>query len=309
MSGIRGSVAAFVVALAIAPPAAWGAAPGDSVPFSIPDSELGDTYTVWIDGQQVAAGADETDELGVSGSFTMPDLGSKPHTATLTIGLVRVADGTSASYQSSVEYTPTASPPNPQPSPSPAPGPSQPPSSSPPPASSPATPQQPAPDSGVEWLSGVGVDGGSAVGDIAKDTISVLGGAIGKAVKPRSRRRAVRRGHHKAHKRKHRKRKVNVIKPTPDPPTVQGRHVDAPRDTRRDLSGDDFAGFGYTVAWRLLAGVALAGLLLPLLIGAGSRSRRRQLKREEAAIEAELQQLVNELTGRQAAAIEYALRE
>jgi hypothetical protein len=52
--------------------------------------------------------------------------------------------------------------------------------------------------------------------------------------------------------------------PDPVPPKV--RSLSPPRDTRGNLSDDSFPGLGYTVAWKLLALVAGAGLLLPLLV-------------------------------------------
>jgi hypothetical protein len=304
MSGIRAGIAAFVVSLAIAPATAWGFAPGDPVGFAIPDSELGDTFTVSVERLQVGSGIDDTEEPGVGGSFAMPDLGSKARSVNVLIALTRAADGTSRSYESSVDYSPAAAP-QPQPSPSPAPGHAQPPSSPSVLAPQPALPGSPG--GRADESPGAGGDGSSLLTDVAKDTISVLGGAIGQAIKPGTRRsRGAARRHHKRHRKgHHRKRKVNRIKPTRDPPAVRGRDVEPPRDTRRDLSGDDFPGLGYTVAWKLLIGVALAGLMLALLVAARARSRRRRREQEEAAMEAELQQLLHELTSRQAAAIEY----
>jgi hypothetical protein len=66
--------------------------------------------------------------------------------------------------------------------------------------------------------------------------------------------------------------------------------VSPPRDTRADLSDERFPGFGYSVAWKLLLAVAAAGLLLPILVGVRTHLRRRR----EAAMEAELQEIVAE---------------
>ena len=310
MSGIRVGIAAFVVALAIAPGSALGAAPGDTVSYSIPDSELGDTYTVSVDGVRVADGVDETHQPGVYGTFAMPDLGSQAHTATLVIDLVRAEDGSTRSYQSSIEYTPARPSPTPEPSPSPAPAPTTPPSPSRPAATQPqpAPPVRP-PNTRAGGPSDADGDGGGQVTDIAHDTVSVLGQAVRKAVKPLTRRQASRARHRRRAHHKRRHRRLNAVKRTPEPTAVVPRRIEGPVDRRPDLSGEDFPGFGYRVAWKLLLGVVVAAGLLTLLLGLRTRSRRRGQELRDAAIEAELQELLRDMTARQAAALEHALHE
>jgi hypothetical protein len=51
------------------------AGPGDTVRFTLSDTQPGATYTVWVEGRVVATGEDTTAAQGYRGTFTMPDLG------------------------------------------------------------------------------------------------------------------------------------------------------------------------------------------------------------------------------------------
>jgi hypothetical protein len=254
-------MAAVLLALALPPAGALAVAPGDSVGFTIPDSAVGDSYAVFVEGTQVASGTDTTPARGFSGSYVMPNRGIYPR----TIGVVVAVTGSTGTryHAHTVDYAlPVRPAPNPAPS---APAPRQ---------------KQPRPRA----------DGGERQEE---------GAVLGTRSASKAERAAARRAR-KAKRRRARKRrrpKLNQVARRRDPPAVHGRDVAAPRDTRRDLSGDEFPGVGYSVAWQLLLAVALTGLLLVALIAARNR-RRRLLAEEEAAMERELQELVAQVQER-----------
>ena len=287
MGGIRAWLAAAVACCLLVPAAASAAAPGDRVTYEIPDSARGDTYTVSVDDHKVADGVDDTDEEGVSGEFTMPDLGSEPREVTVLIQLVAAADGSTRSYENSVEYhpaetsgaKPTSTPPPPRPAtPPPAPPPSTP-ASKPNPLPLQTTPA--APPAAPRKLSDSG-------GKILRAPERVLHGLTQAAPlrhrgSPAERRRARRHARRARHKANHFRAGPESV-----PPKV--RSLSPPRDTRANLSDSHVTGLGYSVAWKLLAAVAAAGLLLPFLVAARTHMRRRR----EAEMEAELQEMLAE---------------
>ena len=266
MSGIRSWTAAVLAALAILPAGAWAVAPGDSVPFTVPDSSIGDTYAVYAAGWQVASGTDSTEAAGFSGSFVMPNGGAQPRTIPVVVAVTR-ADGSRRYYGHTVEYAVPRS------------------TSSPPaPAGPGSTPSAPVPRA----------DGKSSG---PQDQVTVLGAVRRSAGKTRRSAARVGRKAKQRHARKRRRPRLNRVVRRPDPPEVHGRSVAAPRDTRRDLSGEDFPGVGYSVAWQLLVAVALTGLLLMALLATRRRTHRRMLE-AEAAMERELQELVIQMEAR-----------
>jgi hypothetical protein len=291
VAGIRAWLAAAVACALLVPAAAWAASPGDKVAFEIPDTDRGDAYTISVDREKAAEGVDDTDEPGISGEFAMPDLGGKAREVSVLIEVTRAADGSSRAYKSKIDYTPAGSegaqpaskPASPRPA-APAKAPSAPaakphqPVIVPPPA----TPAAPVPQPAKP------VDPSDSGGQILRTPERILHGLTG-AAPLRHRGTPVERRRAKRHARRAR-RKANRFRAGPDPVAPKARSLSPPRDTRADLSGDSFPGLGYSVAWKLLAAVAAAGLLLPFLVAARTHMRRRR----EAAMEAELQEMVSE---------------
>lgn len=87
------------------------AGPGDPVSFSIAGIGLGANYTVTLQGQDVASGTNTTNDNGVSGSFTMPDLGRTAQTVYAEADTFHPDDGDSFHLTSAIAYQPPASPP------------------------------------------------------------------------------------------------------------------------------------------------------------------------------------------------------
>jgi hypothetical protein len=84
------------------------AGPGDPVSFGISGIEPGAHYTVTFQGQTVASGTNTTNNNGVSGSFSMPDLGSQEQTTYAEADTIHPEDGESFHLTSSIEYLPPA---------------------------------------------------------------------------------------------------------------------------------------------------------------------------------------------------------
>jgi hypothetical protein len=103
------------------------AGPGDTVSFSISGIEPGATYTLNLGGQEVASGTNNTPYNGVSGTFTMPNLGTQPVTVTGFGHTFHAADSDAQDPASSMAYAPPApsststpaasAPPKPEPEP------------------------------------------------------------------------------------------------------------------------------------------------------------------------------------------------
>jgi hypothetical protein len=301
MAGIRAWTAAVVFACLLLPAAAAAKphqsaeqrpvyAPGDQVPFEVPDSRRGDAYEVFVENDKVADGVDDTEKPGVSGEFTMPDLGGKAREVTVLIEVTDATDGSNRSYKGTVDYKPSPpadaspasepAPPRPEPRPSP-------PSQAPRPASTPAPPTAaPVPVSPVPG-GPIPVTPPEPVGQVLRTPERVLRG-LAKAAPLRHRGSRTERRKAKRHARRAR-RKANDVRQGKDPTAPKVRSLTTPRDTRVDLSDEDFPGLGYSVAWQLLAAVGGAGVLLTLLLGARARRRRR-----DAEAEAELQEMVSE---------------
>jgi hypothetical protein len=103
------------------------AGPGDTVSFSISGIEPGATYTLNLGGHEVASGANNTPYNGVSGTFTMPNLGTQPVTVTGFGHTFHAADSDAHDPVSSMAYEPPApsstsapaasAPPKPEPEP------------------------------------------------------------------------------------------------------------------------------------------------------------------------------------------------
>jgi hypothetical protein len=84
------------------------AGPGDPVSFGISGIEPGAHYTVTFQGRTVASGTNTTNNNGVSGSFSMPDLGSQEQTTYAEADTIHPEDGESFHLTSSIEYLPPA---------------------------------------------------------------------------------------------------------------------------------------------------------------------------------------------------------
>jgi hypothetical protein len=105
------------------------AGPGDTVSFSISGIEPGATYTLSLGGHEVASGTNNTPSNGVSGTFTMPNLGTQPVTVTGFGHTFHAADSDAQDPVSSMAYEPPApsstsapaasAPPKPEPEPEP----------------------------------------------------------------------------------------------------------------------------------------------------------------------------------------------
>ena len=105
------------------------AGPGDTVSFSISGIEPGATYTLSLGGQEVASGTNNTPYNGVSGTFTMPNLGTQPVTVTGFGHTFHAADSDAQDPVSSMAYDPpppsstsapaASAPPKPEPEPQP----------------------------------------------------------------------------------------------------------------------------------------------------------------------------------------------
>ncbi|MFL5866318.1 MAG: hypothetical protein ACJ766_04370 [Thermoleophilaceae bacterium] len=290
MGGIRAWMVALAAACLIAPVAAWADppappaySPGDRVPFTVPDSERGDRYTVRIDGHQVVKGEDLSDDPGASGEYTMPDLGSSARQVTQVVRVVGSSDGP-RSYETTVDYRPA--PARPAPASKPAPRPPVPAPAGAPPAARPAPPSTPA--SGQTPTSKGPSERASSGRKTPRTPERILRG-LGQAAPLRHRGTSAAHRKTKRHAR-HARHKANHFRAGPDPVPPKARSLSAPRDTRRNLSGSRFPGLGYSVAWKLLAIVTGVGLLLPFLVVARTHMRRRR----ELEMEAELQEIVAE---------------
>jgi hypothetical protein len=86
------------------------AGPGDPVSFSISGIQPGAHYSVTFEGRGVASGTNTSSNNGVSGSFSMPDLGSSPRTVYAYADTVHPDDGDSFHLSSAIEYQPPAAP-------------------------------------------------------------------------------------------------------------------------------------------------------------------------------------------------------
>lgn len=103
------------------------AGPGDTVSFSISGIEPGATYTLNLGGHEVASGTNNTPYNGVSGTFTMPNLGTQAVTVTGFGHTFHAADSDAQDPVSSMAYEPPApsstaapaasAPPKPEPAP------------------------------------------------------------------------------------------------------------------------------------------------------------------------------------------------
>src|SRR5262249_29462952 len=80
--------------------------PGDTVSYSISGIEPNATYGFTIAGTNVS-GTNTTANNGVSGTFTMPDLGSQPQTLTAD-GQCSCPDGPPAGLVAHMQYVPPA---------------------------------------------------------------------------------------------------------------------------------------------------------------------------------------------------------
>lgn len=281
-AGVAALVAASIFGFATASasacedpaPQSATAAAGDSVAFELPGTSEGARYTLTIDGGQVHSGEDRDSQPGVSDAFTMPDLGSHAREVTVAIE-VEEEHGRDCSGTLTVDYRGRPADPKPAPAPPPGgpaprstPGPAAP-SSAPGPAAAapapvvapaaPAAPKRARDRKGRSEVKGVRRVGGRR------------GSARRHAAGPRTRkvRRAKSRKRRKA--RRHRRHLVPLPAdgpdaPRPTPPEVGG--------AKADLSGGEFPGLGYRVAWQLLLGAALAGLVLMALVALRTRRRR-----------------------------------
>jgi hypothetical protein len=253
-------------------PDAVEAGPGDEVGFVIPTTLEGAAYELTVEGEDeaVARGRDETEEPGVSGEFTMPDLGSEARQVAVVVHVTHEADGADWRWEMPLDYRGSESAPSPpasQPSSTPAP-PRPAPASTP--ASRPATSPPPARGSAPTLLpqsKPSPADGKQSPVDRVLGAVLSVRSARPRSASPGERRRGRRRA-------RRAKRRANSFQLGREPPAVKGRDVRPPRDPRKDLSGEGFAGFGYSIAWKLMAGVVVAGLMLPLLLG--GLARRRQ---------------------------------
>jgi hypothetical protein len=84
------------------------AGPGDTVPYSIAGISPGATYSFTIADQQVSGSNSSTDLNGVSGTFTMPDLGSKELTLTANGTCSCPEDANPQNINDSMQYVPPA---------------------------------------------------------------------------------------------------------------------------------------------------------------------------------------------------------
>lgn len=109
------SASACATASLTLPPSAG---PGDTVWFSISSIEPGATYTITLDGHEVASGTNDTSYNGVSGSFTMPDLGDQPTMATGFALSNHAADNDTQDPSRSMSYQPRVAPAAASPAPS-----------------------------------------------------------------------------------------------------------------------------------------------------------------------------------------------
>jgi hypothetical protein len=82
------------------------AGPNDPMGFSISGVEPGADYTVRVEGQQVAGGVNGSNNNGVSGGFSMPDLGDQPRTVYVYLDTHHDEDGYSWSHSVPVQYVP-----------------------------------------------------------------------------------------------------------------------------------------------------------------------------------------------------------
>jgi hypothetical protein len=89
------------------------AGPGDTVWFSISGIEPGATYSLELNGREVASGTNDTAYNGVSGTFTMPDFGTQSLTVTGIGHTFHAADNDSQDPSKSMAYVPPSSAPAP----------------------------------------------------------------------------------------------------------------------------------------------------------------------------------------------------
>jgi hypothetical protein len=258
----------------------YAAGPGDTVSFEIEDTDRGATWTARLgDGTELGSGEDTTDEPGTFGSFVVPDLGDEPRDVPVAIS---VSQGRELSL--TLEYRPPATPGASPPPPAPV-TPSPPARSGPAPVNLVAPPASPggregrltpAPTSPPRRRAGSGRR--PSVGDAVARTIDRLRSGLKprRKASPKARKKAARKAK-RAKKKAHKTRqKLGVISRGARP-----RHVEPPRDTRVEMSDDAFPGVGYSVAWQLLLGVAVTGLLFAAAIAGIARRRRREAEPED----------------------------
>jgi hypothetical protein len=281
---------AALAAIAVVPAAAWAqggdlgrktAGPGDTVTFQVDGTDRGATWTARLaDGAELGSGEDTTDEPGTVGSFVVPDLGDEPRDFPVTIS---VSQGWELSL--TLDYRPPApaggSPPPPPTAPG-APGQQR---STPPPIKTVAPPAppysregRPQPAPATPQSRPVGTGRLSAGGGVARRIRNIVRHVL-KPRHPASRKarkkaaRKAKRAKRKAHRTHQR---LGVLSRG-----AEAREVKPPRDTRVDLSDDSFPGVGYSIAWQLLLGVAVVGLLFAAAIAGIAHRRRREAELED----------------------------
>ena len=87
---------------------AVSAKPGAEVAYEVPNTLEGALYTLTAEGRTLASGGDPGGEKGVSGSFTMPDLGGDARRIEVRVAVEHAEDGAAWSTSMPVDYEPQA---------------------------------------------------------------------------------------------------------------------------------------------------------------------------------------------------------
>jgi hypothetical protein len=247
----------------------------ERVAFTIPTTLRGAHYTLTIDGNEVASGSDRDEPAGVSGEFTVPDLGGQDGKFDVVAHVVHKADDSAWGWtavqlhyraKSASEPPPPPPPPSPEPQPQPQPQPSGPSLASEPPT----------------------VIGGAILGAQQLLTQKPKRGKPSRSAKGRAERAAERaattlrkakakakaKKRKKAKRKKRRKARRNRHEPVFQSGARRLQPSTAGQGAGDSFPEDEFAGLGYRVAWPFLLGAAGAGLLAILGIGGLARRRR-----------------------------------
>jgi hypothetical protein len=250
------------------PPEARSAGPGDEVPYEVPNTLEGARYTLTLDEEQLAGGTDPGGKAGISGSFTMPDLGGDARRVAVRIAVAHAEDEARWSTEMPLDYKPkppqalreeprsAGAPPLP--------------AAAPPPGPAPIPPLAPVVD--LPAVTQGAVKGVQRRSPAVRRIFAALG-RLGPPARKRSARRVEKRARRRAAKRGRRTADLGSIglreRGAPaEPAAVPGRPIDAALPE-----------FGVPVAWRALLAFAIVGFLLVLTLRAValSRARRRAL--------------------------------
>ena len=232
---------------------------GETASISIPGTSRGASYSVAVEGAGAGSGTDIDDVPGMQAALTIPDLGTTPREAQGTV-TVSCEGGGGWQRPFTVQYggRPPAAPSTPaQPAAPAAAG-----TSATPPSASPVR------SSAGSRRSQRSPAGGAVRG--VRHSFSGLGPAVLDVTK--TRRTA---GELERRKQRKKRRKARRLRTLDQDGSEVAPPPEAPEEGGADLNGGDVPFQAPAIAWQLLAGAALAGLVAIALVAWRTRRRRR----------------------------------